>query len=170
MDTRVARASYCLLVRESDDAFLIERARAGRDDAVRELFERYWPFAWKVAYAVTDNPALADDAAQGAMQRAFESLDRFDPRRPFAPWLKRIVVDQAIDELRRDSRVRAQNGHHHELLLASQAGDEVAGVAAAVSALTPEKRVVVVLPTGSTTGRRTSRAFSASRSEPWRRA
>ena len=66
MDTRVARASYCLLVRESDDAFLIERARAGRDDAVRELFERYWPFAWKVAYAVTSRPAVVGIAIAGA--------------------------------------------------------------------------------------------------------
>jgi RNA polymerase sigma-70 factor (ECF subfamily) len=89
-----------------DDAFLIELARQGSDDAVVELFERYWPSAWQWAFAVTGDRTLADEAAQDAVHRAFRSLDRFDLARPFGPWLKRITVNQAIDTLRRERRAK----------------------------------------------------------------
>ena len=52
----------------------------------------------------------AEDVAQEAFLAAVRSLDRFDRRRPFGPWLHRIVVNRAIDhararELRREVAV-----------------------------------------------------------------
>ena len=49
----------------------------------------------------------AEDVAQEAFLAAVRALDRFDRRRPFGPWLHRIVVNRAIDyararELRRE--------------------------------------------------------------------
>jgi DNA-directed RNA polymerase specialized sigma24 family protein len=52
--------------------------------------------AWRAAYAVTADQALADDAAQEAIQKAFGALDRYDETRPFGPWLKRIAINRAI--------------------------------------------------------------------------
>src|SRR5918994_4774960 len=95
---------------ETDDALLIALAQRGSLDAVAELFERYWPVAWKAAFAVTGNAARADDAAQDAIQRAFASLDTFELGRPFAPWLRRIAANRAIDELRRDGRLVELDG------------------------------------------------------------
>ena len=51
--------------------------------------------------------AAAEDIAQEAFLAAVRALDRFDRRRPFGPWLHRIVVNRAIDyararELRRE--------------------------------------------------------------------
>ena len=39
----------------------------------------------------------AEDIAQEAFLAAVRNLDRFDRRRPFGPWLHRIVVNRAID-------------------------------------------------------------------------
>ena len=39
----------------------------------------------------------AEDIAQEAFLAAVRALDRFDRRRPFGPWLHRIVVNRAID-------------------------------------------------------------------------
>src|SRR5205823_3147059 len=44
--------------------------------------------------------------------RAFAALDRFDESRPFLPWLKRITVNGAIDELRRERRAGARVTPH----------------------------------------------------------
>ena len=41
--------------------------------------------------------AAAEDIAQEAFLAAIRNLDRFDRRRPFGPWLHRIVVNRAID-------------------------------------------------------------------------
>ena len=129
------------------DARLIELIRDGSAVAAGELFDRYWSEAWKAAYAVTAERASADDVAQDAVQRAFATLDRFDESRPFRPWLKRIVVNRAIDELRRRGRVDSLDDQRLPIALEL---DDVAqlrnwGVADAVAALTPGKRLVVVL-------------------------
>ena len=79
------------------DAELVGRAREGSRDAAAELFARHWPDAWRVARAVTGRRDMADDVAQDAFERAFAALGRFDRRRPFAPWLHRIVVNRSLD-------------------------------------------------------------------------
>ena len=67
----------------ASDARLIDLTRGGSAVAAGELFDRYWPLAWKAAYAITADRSLADDLAQDAVQRAFAALDRFDQTRPF---------------------------------------------------------------------------------------
>jgi RNA polymerase sigma-70 factor (ECF subfamily) len=87
-----------------DESRLVELARGGDEQAVRDLFSRVWPLAWQWAYGVVGDRSLADQTAQTALSRAFASLDRFDPERPFRPWLKRITINVAIDEFRRERR------------------------------------------------------------------
>jgi RNA polymerase sigma-70 factor (ECF subfamily) len=132
-------------MRETDDALLIALAQRGSLDAVAELFERYWPVAWQAAFAVTGNRARADDAAQDAIQRAFASIDRFDLARPFAPWIRRIAVNRAIDELRRDNRLVEMDGEASAPALAPDGRDGAAGLVSAVASLPHDKRMVVVL-------------------------
>src|SRR5919108_728643 len=105
---------------ETDDALLVALAQRGSLDAVAELFERYWPVAWQAAFAVTGNRARADDAAPDAIQRAFASIDRFEVGRPFAPWIRRIAANRAIDELRRDSRLVEIDADEHAHVLAPE--------------------------------------------------
>ena len=130
---------------EPDDALLLALAQRGSLDAVAELFERYWPVAWRAAFAVTGTAARADDAAQDAIQRAFAALDSFDLGRPFAPWLRRIAANRAIDELRRDGRLVALEADAPFAAIGPDAPDTPAGLAALVAALPTEKRMVVVL-------------------------
>jgi RNA polymerase sigma-70 factor, ECF subfamily len=78
------------------DAALIHAARDGSEAALT-LFHRHWPHAHRTAYLVCQDRAGAEDIAQEAFLAAIRSLERFDRRRPFAPWLHRIVVNRAID-------------------------------------------------------------------------
>jgi len=137
-------------VRRRPDTELIVLARRGSTQAVEVLFDRYWSYAWRAAYAVTADRGLADDAAQEAIERAFRSLDRFDESRPFAPWLKRIVVNRAIDHLRRSSRLevlRDEETTFHTWAAGESAEEDLRqwAIADAVAALGVGKRVVVVL-------------------------
>jgi RNA polymerase sigma-70 factor, ECF subfamily len=128
------------------DRELIEEARQGSDEAAGALFDRYWLFAWRAAYAVTLNRTLADDAAQEAIGRAFGSLRRFDTSRPFGPWLKRIAVNCAIDQLRQTGRTRPLDDDPSLLEeWVTEERDDVRQVVVAVAALSPAKRAVVAL-------------------------
>ena len=43
----------------------------------------------------------AEDAVQEGFLRAYQALDRFDPRQTFGAWLNRIVANAALDLARR---------------------------------------------------------------------
>lgn len=137
-------------MRRRPDTELIVLARKGSTEAAEVLFDRYWTHAWRAAYAVTADRSLADDAAQEAMEKAFGTLDRFDETRPFAPWLKRIAINRAIDHLRRVRRVEtlaSEETTFHTWEVGESAEEDLRSwaVADAVAALGESKRTVVVL-------------------------
>jgi len=75
----------------------IRGAQRGSAADLERLFREHWPRAYRAALLVTGDAAAAEDIAQEAFLAAVRALDRFDRRRPFAPWLHRIVVNRAID-------------------------------------------------------------------------
>src|SRR4029079_2802295 len=83
-----------------DERARIRGAQGGSASDFEALFRRHWPGAYRAAYLVVRDAAAAEDIAQEAFLAAIRNLDRFDRRRPFAPWLHRIVVNRAIDYAR----------------------------------------------------------------------
>src|SRR5436190_23405515 len=84
-----------------DERAWIRGARNGSVADLEALFRHHWPRAYRAAYLVVHDAAAAEDIAQEAFLAAVRNLDRFDRRRPFGPWLHRIVVNRAIDWSRR---------------------------------------------------------------------
>jgi RNA polymerase sigma-70 factor (ECF subfamily) len=128
-----------------DDRALVRAAQRGDADALERLFRTHWVMAHRAAYLVVHDSSAAEDIAQEAFLAAIRALDRFDGRRPFAPWLHRIVVNRAIDH----ARARALR---HEVALVEAAAEQPAGdagdldgVVTALAALPPDQRAVVVL-------------------------
>ncbi len=72
----------------------IRGAQRGSVADFEALFREHWPRAHRAAYLVAGDAAAAEDIAQEAFLAAIRSLDRFDRRRPFGPWLHRIVVNR----------------------------------------------------------------------------
>jgi RNA polymerase sigma factor (sigma-70 family) len=133
---------------DRSDRVLIRAACAGDRDAAGALFTRHWQPAWRVAFGITQRRALADDVAADAFERAFAALARFDDRRPFTPWLHRIVVNRALDLLRAERRLVGD-----ELALETVEAPEVgdrgdADLLSAVQALPLQRRAVVILRYG----------------------
>ena len=127
---------------------LVERARDGDAPAAAELFERHWSRAWRIAFAVTGDRSLADDAAQVALIRVFANLPTFDTERPLRPWIDRIVTRSAIDHLRRRARrpvASAEAGELEEVVDGDDGGDLADHVDVAVLGLDSDRRLVVVL-------------------------
>ena len=75
----------------------VREAQRGSADALEKLFRAHWPRAYRAALLVVGDAAAAEDIAQESFLAAVRALDRFDRRRPFGPWLHRIVVNRAID-------------------------------------------------------------------------
>ena len=111
---------------------------------MERLYRLHWPRAYRAAYLVTHDAAGAEDIAQEAFLAAVRALDRFDRRRPFGPWLHRIVVNRAIDW----SRARALRGEieaDEHLPAGARNGDHLDDLVARLATLPPDQRAVVVL-------------------------
>lgn len=129
------------------DAKLVQLARRGSRDAAAELFSRHWRSAWRAAYVLSGRRELADDVAQDAFERAFAALARFDERRPFGPWLHRIVINRCLDLLRTERRMAAGDVELGRIEWHDVAsGDR--DLLEAIADLSLQRRVVIVLRYG----------------------
>jgi RNA polymerase sigma-70 factor, ECF subfamily len=122
----------------------VRAAQRGSASAIEALFRLHWPRAYRAAFLIVHDSGAAEDIAQESFLAAVRNLDRFDRRRPFGPWLHRIVVNRAIDW----TRARALRGETELLdIIASpeQPTSLDGSVLAALAALPPEHRAVIVL-------------------------
>ena len=86
------------------DRDLVDRARRGDRDAFCALVRRHQDLAFNRAYQIMRNREDALDISQEAFARAYSSLPTFKGEATFTTWLHRIVVNLAIDSLRRRQR------------------------------------------------------------------
>ena len=131
----------------------ILQCRDGDLAGLEVLFELHRLAVLRTAYGIVGSHHLAEDVTQQVFVELFNAIRRFDPERPFAPWLYRIVVNISLKELRRR--------HHRSLPLDEAAADlpsldplpdlmaeesEVrSSIWAAIQALSPKQRAAVVL-------------------------
>lgn len=93
---------------EAEDADLARRAARGDREAFGILVDRHAPAARRLARTVLPEPADADEAAQDGFLAAWRAADRYDPARPFRPWLMQIVLNAARDLARRQRTRHAE--------------------------------------------------------------
>lgn len=85
---------------------LVRRAKAGDQEAFRQLFERNNRRAYALALGVVRNPDDALDVVQDAFIKAHRYLPKFEGTSSFYTWLYRIVMNLAIDHLRKVKRAQ----------------------------------------------------------------
>jgi RNA polymerase sigma-70 factor (ECF subfamily) len=81
---------------QSDDAALVEAARAGRRDAFDLLVVRHRRAVYRVCYRFAGNHEDASDLTQDAFLRAWRGLSTFKGNAAFSTWLYRIAVNACL--------------------------------------------------------------------------
>ncbi|MEK6644613.1 MAG: sigma-70 family RNA polymerase sigma factor [Planctomycetota bacterium] len=90
---------------ESEEANLLVRSRAGDTAAFGRLVELYADRVVTVCARMVRDRGVAEDLAQEAFVKAWQSLAGFDGRSTFYTWLYRIAVNLCLSERRRPRRV-----------------------------------------------------------------
>jgi RNA polymerase sigma-70 factor (ECF subfamily) len=138
-------------ISRGDERALVRDAQAGSEDALEALYRSHWSRSRRAAYLIVHDAAASEDIAQEAFLAAVRALDRFDRRRPFGPWLHRIVVNRAIDWTRRRTlrgELAAEDSNPRLAIPAAEStegpalGDEVMQ---ALRLLPLEQRALIVL-------------------------
>jgi len=135
----------------ADEAELVRRVLAGDQESFRLIVLRYQGMLAELIFRQTGSRQV-EDLVQETFLRAYEALDRYDPRFRLSTWLARIALNAARD-LGRRHKVR-QDAPVHELAPRRQAADPAERAAAAeaersvveaLGALPESQREVVVL-------------------------
>jgi RNA polymerase sigma-70 factor (ECF subfamily) len=129
------------------ESALVRDAQRGSTPALEQLFRLHWQRAYRAALVVVGDAAAAEDIAQEAFLAAVRALDRFDRRRPFGPWLHRIVVNRAIDWSRART-LRRELGGDATIDVAAPERESTGRadeLASALADLGAEHRAVIVL-------------------------
>ncbi|HEX8083984.1 MAG TPA: RNA polymerase sigma factor [Solirubrobacteraceae bacterium] len=124
---------------------LVRAAQRGDAAALEALFRAHWPAAYRAAWFVIRDEQAAEDIAQEAFLSAVAALDRFDRRRPLAPWLRTIVARRAIDALRTRNLRREVGDAPLASLPADEAAPPAGDLSDALAALPDDQRTAVVL-------------------------
>jgi RNA polymerase sigma-70 factor (ECF subfamily) len=137
------------------DRELVDAARRGDREAFRTLFERYNRRAYALALGMLRQPDDALDVVQDAFIKAHKHLDRFEGTSSFYTWLYRIVMNLAIDHLRKRKRVVELDEESDDGLLPQMLGGNPgralmdkeirARIDAALGALSDNHRAVLVM-------------------------
>jgi RNA polymerase sigma-70 factor (ECF subfamily) len=85
----------------ASDHEVVQRARAGREDAYRELLRRYQRPVFSLIYRMVRDRELAEDLAQETFVKVLNALDSYRPEFKFSSWIFKIANNAAIDHLRR---------------------------------------------------------------------
>jgi RNA polymerase sigma-70 factor (ECF subfamily) len=147
-------------LRGGDDAVsdeeLLRKHVAGDPDAFGELFQRHRDRLWAVAIRTLGDPEEAADALQDGMIAAFRRASSFRGDSAVTTWLHRIVVNAALDRMRRRASRPTTGGQDEEALDAlatsgrplsdpSGISDTAMDVTAALRRLVPEQQAALVL-------------------------
>lgn len=69
--------------------------------AQMQLYDTYCNAMFTVAYRYLNSDEDAKDAMQEGFLKAFMNLDNYKPKATFGAWLKRIVINQCLDVLKK---------------------------------------------------------------------
>jgi len=80
---------------------LIEGCKQQKRKAQLQLYKAYCDAMFIVANRYVKDKYVAEDVMQEAFIKAFKNIDKFKGEVTFGSWLKRIVINQSIDELKK---------------------------------------------------------------------
>ena len=84
---------------------LVRRAQSFDNDAIHELYEKYFPKIYNYAFMQIGDVQAAEDLASDVMLKMIESINKYTFRGlPFGAWVFRIARNRLIDLHRRRKR------------------------------------------------------------------
>ena len=87
-----------------DDSQAIQRLKKGDISGLEVLITRYQVKAFRTAFLITHDDALAEDVVQETFLRVYQRIRHFDETRPFKPYLLRSVANSALNAAEKLSR------------------------------------------------------------------
>ena len=80
---------------------IIEKSKKGNTQAQYNLYNKYAKAMYNISYRLMGTVEEAEDMLQEAFAEAFRKINTFRYESAFGAWLKRIVINKCINEIKR---------------------------------------------------------------------
>jgi RNA polymerase sigma-70 factor (ECF subfamily) len=91
---------------DREDRQLVIQACGGDKEAYGRLVLKYQERLYRFLFIMLGSIDIVEEIAQDAFVKGYLSLARFDPERPFYPWIATIARNDAINYLKRSKKER----------------------------------------------------------------
>lgn len=132
------------------DNTLIELCKNGNQNAQMQVYDAYCQAMFTVACHYLKVEEDAKDAMQDGFLKAFTNMHNYQPHFTFGAWLKRIIINQCLDVLKKN-KLEFANVELSELRLINEDNWDFDSVISkteileAIKQLTPKYKIVVQL-------------------------
>jgi RNA polymerase sigma factor (sigma-70 family) len=82
---------------------LIDACRNGNRAAQLKIYKLYYKAMYNTSLRIVNDTAEAEDIMQESFLQAFQRIDSYTGTGSFGSWLKRIVVNNSLDSLRKNT-------------------------------------------------------------------
>lgn len=83
---------------------LIQLCRSNNRQAQQQLYQLYAQPMFNVCYRIVNRQEEAEDVLQEAFVKMFQQIDTYRQESSFGAWFKRIVVNSALNHLKKEKR------------------------------------------------------------------
>jgi RNA polymerase sigma factor (sigma-70 family) len=130
----------------------IDAVQRGDASAYDYLVSKYMKRVVSIAWGIVRNAHDAEDLAQEAFVKAYQTIGRFKTGQPFGPWIYRIVTNLALDVVKHRKRFRHEElrdvepaARRDDADLQARSGELAGRIDAAIQSLPEMQRIVARL-------------------------
>lgn len=84
---------------------ILNGCRKRRRDSQKELYEMFYAYGMSITLRYADSREQAASILNDAFIKVFDNIKKYDSERPFRPWLRKIVVNTAIDHYHKNKKI-----------------------------------------------------------------
>ncbi len=105
---------------------IIDRCKKGEQKAQFQLYKLYYKAMYNTSYRIVNDRMEAEDVMQEAFLKAFDKIGTYSGRVSFGAWLKRIVINHSLDEVKKKKPdfESVEEGHRPGEVKEDQQGEE----------------------------------------------
>jgi len=92
------------MIKNEHLAYLIEGCRKGEERSQMELYRQYYSYGMGICLRYARKRELAVEMLNDGFLKVFTKINQYDPQQAFRPWLRKILVNAAIDHYRKYHR------------------------------------------------------------------
>ena len=92
---------------------LLEQCRQHNEKAQMRIYNLYYKAMFNIAYRIIGNQEEAEDAMQESFLKAFSKIESYKGDVTFGAWLKKIVINQSITEIRKNKKYAIETMPDH---------------------------------------------------------